>query len=89
MEKVRGGARENAGRKSKSDEQKLIEKLSPLESKAFTALEEALDEKKDWAVKLFFNYMFGMPKQIVDQTSNISLNNFSLKDVISFDKTKQ
>lgn len=89
MEKVRGGARENAGRKSKSDEQKLIEKLSPLESKAFTALEEALNEKKDWAVKLFFNYMFGMPKQIVDQTSNISLNNFSLKDVISFDKTKQ
>lgn len=55
----------NGGRKSKADEQKLIEKLSPLEPLAFKALTDALEEGKDWAVKLFFNYQFGMPKQMV------------------------
>jgi len=55
----------NGGRKSKADEQKLIEKLSPLEPLAFKALNDALEEGKDWAVKLFFNYQYGMPKQMV------------------------
>ena len=86
MEKERGGAREGAGRKSKAEEQSLIEKLTPLEPKAFNALTEALNEKKDWAVKLFFNYMYGMPKQVVDQNSNVNINNFDLKEVIKFDK---
>jgi hypothetical protein len=53
------------GRKSKSEEQNLIEKLSPLEPKAFEALTNALNDGKDWAVKLFFQYNFGMPKQMV------------------------
>jgi hypothetical protein len=65
MEKLKGGARENAGRKSKAEEQKLIEKLSPLEPLAFLTLTKALEEGKDWAVKLFFNYQYGMPKQMV------------------------
>jgi hypothetical protein len=55
----------NGGRKSKAEEQKLIEKLSPLEPLAFKALTDALEEGKDWAVKLFFNYQYGMPKQMV------------------------
>lgn len=53
------------GRKSKAEEQQLIEKLSPLEPLAFLALTTALEEGKDWAVKLFFNYQYGMPKQMV------------------------
>ena len=89
MEKKKGGAREGSGRKSKAEEQSLIEKLTPLEPKAFEALTEALNEKKDWAVKLFFNYMFGMPKQVIDQNSNVNINGFDLKDVIKFDNTKQ
>jgi len=58
-----------AGRKSKVDEQTLIEKLTPLEASAFNALTIAISEGKDWAVKLFFQYKFGMPKQVVEQTS--------------------
>ena len=58
-----------SGRKSKADEQNLIEKLSPLEPMAFDALTDALENKKDWAVKLFFEYMFGKPKQQTDITS--------------------
>ena len=64
-----GGAREGAGRKSKAEEQNLIEKLSPLEDLAFTALTSALKDGKDWAVKMYFEYMYGKPKQQTDITS--------------------
>lgn len=67
--KNNGGHATNGGRKSKSEEQNLIEKLSPLEPIAFKAFKNALEQEKDWAVKLFFNYNFGMPKQIVQQTN--------------------
>ena len=67
--KKNGGVREGAGRKSKAEEQSLIEKLSPLEPLAFDALTDALENKKDWAVKLFFEYMFGKPKQQMDVTT--------------------
>ena len=86
MEKERGGAREGAGRKSKAEEQSLIEKLTPLEPIAFEALTNALNEGKDWAVKLFFQYNFGMPKQVIDQNSNVNINNFDLKEVIKFNE---
>ena len=68
MEK-RGGARDGAGRKPKAEEQKLIEKLSPLEPKAYQALENAIEDDQSWAVKIFFEYMYGRPKQAVDITS--------------------
>ena len=86
MEKERGGAREGSGRKSKAEEQSLIEKLTPLEPIAFEALTNALNEGKDWAVKLFFQYNFGMPKQVIDQNSNVNINNFDLKEVIKFNE---
>lgn len=79
MEKTKGGAREGAGRKSKAIEQSLIEKLSPLEQSAFDALKEALNDKKDWAVKLFFQYNFGMPKQVISQT-NVNVDAGKLTD---------
>ena len=84
MEKTKGGAREGAGRKSKAEEQSLIEKLTPLEPIAFEALTNALNDGKDWAVKLFFQYNFGMPKQVIDQNTNLNVNDFNLKDVINF-----
>ena len=71
-----GGAREGAGRKSKAQEQSLIEKLSPLEPIAFKAFMEALKENKDWAVKLFFQYNFGMPKQTIDASVQLIDINF-------------
>ena len=47
----------NGGRKSKAEEQKLVEKLSPLEESAFNALENALRDEEPWAVKLFFELL--------------------------------
>ena len=43
-ENKRGGKREGAGRKSKSEEVQMIERLSPLEPKAFKALEKGVEE---------------------------------------------
>lgn len=81
MENKRGGARDNSGRKSKAEEQSLIEKLTPLEPIAFKALTRALNEEKDWAVKLFFQYQFGMPKQVIDQNNNVTVNNFDISKI--------
>jgi hypothetical protein len=36
---------------------------------AFMALTNALEQEKDWAVKLFFQYNFGMPKQMIETKS--------------------
>lgn len=63
------GGHSNGGRRPKAEEQSLIEKLSPLETKAFEKLKEAIDEGKDWAIKLFFDYMYGKPKQQTDITT--------------------
>jgi len=57
-----------AGRKPKSEEQALIEKLSPLEEKAFKALDNAITDGQNWAVKLWFEYMYGKPKERVELT---------------------
>ena len=62
------GGHKTAGRKPKAEEQKLIEKLSPLQNKAFKALENAIAEEHSWAVRLYFEYMYGKPKEKVEIT---------------------
>ncbi len=63
-----GGKREGAGRKPKADEQKLIEKLTPLSDKAFKALDNAIVDEKSWALRLWFEYMYGKPKEKIEVT---------------------
>jgi len=63
-----GGKRTGAGRKPKAEEQKLIEKLSPLATKAFKALDNAIQEEHSWALRLWFEYMYGKPKEKVEIT---------------------
>ena len=65
-----GGARKAAGRKSKSEEQKLIENLTPMNDMALDSLKQGLEKKEQWAVKLFFEYFYGKPQQRVDVTTN-------------------
>jgi len=62
------GGNKNAGRKPKAEEQKLVEKLSPLEPLALKQLEQAVRSGEKWAVDLFFKYYYGLPKQTIDQT---------------------
>jgi hypothetical protein len=55
-----------AGRKPKVEEEALIERLSPLDDTAFNALKKGIDDGHYWAVKLFFQYRYGRPKEIKD-----------------------
>lgn len=65
-----GGARNGAGAKKKEQSQSLVERLKPYDDSAFKALSTAIVDQKDWAIKLFFQYRYGLPKQIVDENPN-------------------
>jgi len=76
-----GGIRKGQGRKSKAEEQNLIEKLSPLQPLAFKALENAIKAEESWAVKLFFDYKFGKAKETKDINLITEQPLFNMKDV--------
>ena len=82
------GGHSNGGRKSKAVEQKLIEKLSPLDPEAFKQLKKKINEGEKWAIELFFKYKYGMPKQSIEQSNTHTINDFNIKDVLNFDKSK-
>lgn len=62
-----------AGRKPKSDEIKLVERLSPLEDDALAALAEGVKSGDINWVKLYLNYYLGRPKETKDITINEDL----------------
>lgn len=72
-EEKRGGAREGAGRKSKADELKLIERLDNVISSddALDALKDLIKDRNFNAIKLYFEYRFGKPKEVIE---NINRN---------------
>jgi len=69
--KNKGTKGNKGGRPSKADEQQLIEKLSPLEPKAFKALNNAIEDEQSWAVKMYFEYVYGKPKEKMELTTFI------------------
>ena len=80
--KNNGGKRQNSGRKSKEEHQRIAETLNPLESKALKALKEGLDDGQSWAVKLWFEYMYGKPRQAMEIEST---NNYVTPVTISIE----
>ena len=64
------GGHPNSGRKSKADEIKLIEKLSPMADKAYAALLAGVEKGDFKFVQLFFSYYVGKPKESKDITTN-------------------
>jgi len=67
---MKGGKREGSGRKSKAEEVQLIERLTPLEDKAYRALEAGIDKGDFKYVQLFYHYYAGKPKETKDITLN-------------------
>ena len=61
-EKKMGGWRPNSGRKPRAVEQELIGKLTEYSEEVFNALHEAIKQKRQWAIKLWFERMYGKPK---------------------------
>jgi hypothetical protein len=60
-----GGKREGSGRKPKSDELALIEALSPYDDVAKAKLIEGVKEGSFHHLKLFYEYRYGKPKQLI------------------------
>lgn len=63
------GGNKNAGRKPKSDEIVMIEKLSPLDDIAFEKLKEGVENGSFNHLKLFYEYRYGKPKQLIGVVS--------------------
>ena len=52
----------SSGRKPKSEELAIIEKLSPLEDVAYEAIKKGVEAGDFKFTKLFYEYYFGKPK---------------------------
>ena len=79
-----GGRRKNAGRKPKSDELKLISKLDHLieQDKPILKLGELIKSGNVAALKLYFEYRYGKPKDSIDITSGDEpIQNFNLSNL--------
>jgi DUF2075 family protein len=79
------GGHKNAGRKSKADEYKLIEKLDNLidSDEVIQMLGKKIKDGDQRAMTLYFNYRYGKPKESVDINSSEGLN-INFKDLIKF-----
>lgn len=87
------GGNKNAGRKTKSEELK-VQKLG------LDAIKEVYGSIEDYYkfiakesmdsfphLKLLQEYVFGKPKETIEQTHNI--NNFDIKEMFTFDSDKE
>lgn len=75
------GGHPNSGRKSKAEEVAMIEKLKPLEPKAFEALKKGLDNGDFKFVQLFYHYYAGKPRETKDITLNSEQPLFNISDL--------
>lgn len=79
--KQHGGARKGAGRKPKATEQEIIERLDNIieSDEVIRKLRELILAKDFNAIRLYFEYRFGKPKNNVDVTSGDEpIQNFNL-----------
>jgi hypothetical protein len=86
MEKKHGGSRPNSGRLKKDEVISLIESMDAIATpeEVWIALAERVNQKDVNAIKTWLQYRYGMPKQVIDQNTNLNVNDFDLKDVIKF-----
>ena len=96
MEKVRGGARPNAGRKPKVEEEKvnniflkalgqLYSKDTEEETKIAFVKNTLMDSQRG---QLFIaEHIFGKPKETIETTHNI--NDFNIKDIFKIGNTSE
>lgn len=74
------GVAGKAGRKPKAEEQALIERLSPFEDVAVKKLEMAVRNGENWAIKLYFEYRYGKPRQVIDQKTELSFPTIDMNE---------
>lgn len=84
--KNNGGARANSGRLKKDELISLIDTMDAIlvPEEVWSALALKIEQKDVNAIKTWLQYRYGMPKQVIDQTTNLTVNDFDLKEVIKF-----
>ncbi len=86
------GGNKNAGRKSKAEELKVrklgIDAITEVYGSIEKYYQHIAKESKDSFphLKLLQEYVFGKPKETIEQTHNV--NNFDIKEIFNFDKPK-
>jgi hypothetical protein len=75
------GGHKTAGRKSKSEEVQLLEKLGALEPLAFLALEKGLEKGDFKFTQLFYNYYAGKPRETKEITVTTEQPIFNLGEL--------
>jgi hypothetical protein len=75
----RGGARPNAGRKRRMEEDEIIEKLQPMEHLAFAILKKKIAEGDMKAIQIFMNYFIGLPTQKIENKIEGNLNQVNVE----------
>ena len=73
---------------TKSELQDAYESLLPFLPESLKQLEKAIKLGEKWAIELWFKYFFSMPKSTVDQNTNITINDFDIKDVLKYETNK-
>ena len=74
-----GGARANAGRPKRMDEDAIIEKLHPMATTAFAKLHEKIKEGDMKAIQLFCAYYIGLPTQKIESKIEGNLNQIAIE----------
>ena len=74
------GGHTTAGRKSKAEEIKLIERLTPLEPKAYEALKKGIESGEFKFIQMFYHYYAGKPRETKDITLNTEQPLFNIID---------
>lgn len=65
-----------------------MDRLKP-EMEVFERLVALIDQGNIKAIQLWLNYRFGMPKATVEQKTEHTLVNFSVRDLVKFDDTSE
>jgi hypothetical protein len=86
--KTNGGARKGAGRKKKSDELAMLEKLKPMDALAFAALKKGLTKGDYKFMEIFLGYRFGKPSATTNLDITSGGNAFNIP-VIEYFKTDE
>ena len=90
--KNRGGKRSyQPGRPRKDEEKEVINLLDKHIDRNIVAL-KLLDKIKQGdmkAITLYMNYVFGKPLQSIEQTTNLTVGDLNISDLITFEKKKE
>jgi len=72
------GVKGRSGRKPQSENIEMIERLTPLDDRAFEELKKGVEKGEFKYIQLFFYYRYGKPRQAQDITINQETPIFNL-----------